>query len=158
MKIDAFYFNDLSDYADIIEYLWSSIDEKFYGVGNNSISISRFLNYLKQVLKTYIRLKYNKNINIILVLQKTDEKLVSNNSNSTDRIKIRLSNDKIKKILDGQYPNFNEYIQELFDQLDTELTCQNKFNFNEYLTIQLNNLTTLAVAELRGSFTKRYLK
>ena len=54
MKIDAFYFNDLSDYDDILEYLCSSIESKYYGVGKNSISISQFINFLKQVIKIYI--------------------------------------------------------------------------------------------------------
>ena len=34
MKIDTFYFNDISDYNDIIEYLTNNIEMKYYGIEN----------------------------------------------------------------------------------------------------------------------------
>ena len=69
MKVDTFSFNDISDYDDIIEYISNNIDAKYYGIGKNSISISKFVNYLKVVIKSYIRIKYKKNVNVILTLQ-----------------------------------------------------------------------------------------
>ena len=158
MKIDAFYFNDLSDYDDILEYLCSSIESKYYGVGKNSISISQFINFLKQVIKIYIKLKYNKNLTVVLTLQRIEEKLVSNISDKPNQIRIRLSNDKIGDILNGTYPNFEDYIQELLDQLETEITSQNGFNFNEYLNIQVNGLVNIAMTELKASFSTEYLR
>ena len=158
MKVDTFYFNDISDYDDIIEYISNNIDAKYYGIGKNSISISKFVNYLKVVIKSYIRIKYKKNVNVILTLQREDEKLVNNYNETNGNIRIRLSNEKIGNILDGNYPRFVEYLNELFDQLETELTCENKFNFNDYLNVQLTTLTELAFQELKAGFTISYLK
>ena len=53
MKVDAFYLNDISNYDDIVEYICSTIDEKFYGIGKNSISVSRLISFLKKSLKIY---------------------------------------------------------------------------------------------------------
>lgn len=68
MKVDAFYLNDISNYDDIVEYICSTIDEKFYGIGKNSISVSRLISFLKKSLKIYIKLKYQKDIHIIMTL------------------------------------------------------------------------------------------
>ena len=158
MKIDTFYFNDISDYNDIIEYLTNNIEMKYYGIGKNSISISQFVNYLKTVIKSYIRLKFKRNVNIILTLQKDEERLVNNYNENNESIRIRLSNEKIGGILDGSYPRYHEYMNELFDQLETEMTCEKKFDFNDYLSIQLNTLKDIAMNELKKSFTVSYLK
>ena len=158
MKVDAFYLNDISNYDDIVEYICSTIDEKFYGVGKNSIAISRIISFLKKSLKIYIKLKYQKDINIIMTLPSMDERIVLHDIRNDDKVKIRLNYEKISNILNGQFPNLYDYIQEIVEQLETELTSNNKFSFTEYLTVQMEGLSNIALMELKGTFTSNFLK
>lgn len=158
MKVDAFYLNDISNYDDIVEYICSTIDSKFYGIGKNSIAISRIISFLKKSLKIYIKLKYQKDINIIMTLPSMDERIVLHDIRDDDRVKIRLNYEKISNILNGQFPNLYDYIQEIVEQLEIELTSNNKFSFTEYLTTKIDGLSNMALAELRGNFSTEYLK
>lgn len=155
MKIESFYLNDISEYDDIAEYINSTIQDKFYGVGKNSISVTRLISFLKKALKIYIKLKYQNDINIIMTLPSIDKKIVSHDDGN---VRIRLSYEKISNILNGNYDNYIEYIQEIIDQLETEITSKNKFNFNEYLYKQLNGLIEVALLELKCKFSNEYLK
>lgn len=158
MKISSFYLNDLSDYNDIIEYLTKTIESKFYGIGKNSISVSKFLSFLKKSIKCYIRLKYQKDINIIMTLPIIDEKLVYHDKSNSDIMKIRLSPDKIYSILNGMYKEFDDYIIEIIEQLDTEITSSNTFSFNSYLVKQIDNMVDVALMELKSSYSDTFLK
>lgn len=158
MKIESFYLNDISNYDDIVEYINTTIDNKFYGVGKNSISISRLISFLKKSLKIYINLKYQKNLNIIMTLPSMDEKIIIHDIRNDDKVKIRLSYDKISSILNGEYEDYINYIQEIIDQLETEITSNNKFSFTEYLIVQLEGLSNMALAELRGVYSSEFLK
>jgi len=158
MKIESFYLNDISNYDDIVEYINTTIDTKFYGVGKNSISISRLISFLKKSLKIYINLKYQKNLNIIMTLPSMDEKIIIHDIRNDNKVKIRLSYDKISSILNGEYEDYINYIQEIIDQLETEITSNNKFSFTEYLIVQLEGLSNMALAELRGVYSSDFLK
>lgn len=158
MKVSSFYLNDISDYDDIIEYLTKTIEDKFFSIGKNSISVSRFISFLKKAIKCYIRLKYQKDISIIMTLPSIDEKLIYHDKKNDDIVKIRLSSDKIYGILDGNYTTFEDYIMEIIEQLDTELTSDCKFSFNSYLTTQLNNMVDVALMELKSTYSDEFLK
>lgn len=158
MKVDAFYLNDISNYDDIVEYICSTINEKFYGIGKNSISVSRLISFLKKSLKIYIKLKYQKDIHIIMTLPNMDEKIVLHDIRNDDRVKIRLSYEKITNILNGRFPELYDYVQEIVEQLETELTSNSKFSFIEYLTVQLDGLSNIAIMELKGNFSSAFLK
>ena len=158
MKISSFYLNDISEYDDIVGYLTNTITEKFYGIGKNSISISRFMTFIKRALKSYIRIKYQKDINIIITLPTIDEKLIQHDTQNDNVVKLRLSYETVVSILIGEYETFNEYIEEIVEQLDTELTSNNKFSFIEYLTTQMPNMVDVALIELKSSFSDEYLR
>lgn len=158
MKVEAFYLNDISNYEDIIDYLTNTIDNKYYGVGKNSISISRLITFLKKAIKIYVRLKYQKDINIIMTLPTIDEKLVINDTINNNLVKIRLNYDKISSILEGKFSDYQTYLEELLEQLETEITSNNKFSFTEYLTVQLTGLIDVAVLELKSNYSSSYLK
>lgn len=155
MKVAEFYLNDISQYDDILEYLRCTIEDKFYGVGKNSISISRFTSFIKTALKTYIKLKYDKNVSVIVTFTSSNEKIVSNDNKNI--VRLRMSYDVVSKILSGEYPYYSDFINELLDQLETELNG-NTFKFNEYLMLQMNSLVTIAAMELKGSYSSSYLK
>lgn len=158
MKVSSFYLNDISNYDDIVGYLTETIEEKFYGIGKNSISISKFITFLKKAIKIYIRIKYQKDATIIITLPTIDEKLIQHDSMNDSVIKIRLLYENVVSILNGQYPGFREYIEELIEQLDIEITSNNKFSFIQYLQTQLDNMVDVALIELRASFSEEYLK
>ena len=155
MKVVEFYLNDISEYDDISEYLRNTIEEKFYGVGKNSIAISKFTTFLKRALKTYIRVKYDKDVIIIMTFTSSDEKIVSNDNKKI--VRLRVSYDVLTSILTGENHLYTDFIQELLDQLETELNG-NTFKFNEYLTLQINSLVTIAATELKGNYTDSNLK
>lgn len=155
MKVSEFYLNDISQYDDISEYLRSAIEDKFYGVGKNSIAISKFTTFLKKALKTYIRLKYEKDVVIIITFTSSDEKIVSNDNKNI--VRLRVSYDVITGILTGENLSYTDFIQELLDQLETELNGKT-FKFNEYLTLQIQSLVTIAATELKGNYSSSYLK
>lgn len=155
MKVAEFYLNDISQYDDISEYLKCTIEDKFYGIGKNSISISRFTSYIKKALKTYIKLKYDRDVSIIITFTSSDEKIVSNDNK--DIVRLRVSYDVVSGILNGDYSSYGNFINELLDQLETELNG-NTFKFNEYLVLQMNSLVTIAAMELKSNYSSTYLQ
>lgn len=155
MRVSEFYLNDISQYDDISEYLSSVIEQRFYGIGKNSIAISKFTTFLKKALKTYIRLKYDKEVIVIMTFTSSDEKIVSNDNKNI--VRLRVSYDIMSGILSGEYPQYNDFILELLDQLETELNG-NTFKFNEYLKLQMNGLVTIAVMELKANYSSAFLK
>lgn len=157
MKISSFYLMDIDSYDDIITKITDDIEKKFYGVGKNSISISHFISYLRNILHDYLKFKYKKDYKIILTIPKIDEKIVIKEDVADNVIKIRLLKDKIDAILSGDYYDFENYINEIIDQLETELTSRKKFDFKEYLVIQLDGLVMVAQSELAPQFNKEFL-
>lgn len=149
MKISSFYLNDVSNYEDIVEYITNTIDNKFYGVGKNSISFTRLISFIKQSITAFVRLKYQKHIKVIVSFPKSETKIAYQDE-YLDRnlVKIRLNYDIIRLILLGEYDNIKEYIKEIFEQLETEITDNNKFSFTEYLTVQMNSMVEIAKIEL----------
>ena len=156
MKISSFYLMNIDDYNDIIVKITNDIEEKFYGVGKSSLSIGHFISYLREVLFNYLKLKYHKNYKVILTLPKIDEKLAIKEDCTDDVIKINLNRDKIIGILTGDYYDYEDYVNEIIDQVETELTSIKKFNFKDYLVIQLDGLALVAQNEL-SKLDKEYV-
>lgn len=149
MKISSFYLNDISNYEDIVEYITDTIYNRFYGIGKNSIAITKLITFIKSSIKTYIRLKYQKQIRVIVTFPKSDTRMVYQDDNLDDKlVRIRLNYETVSSILLGQYEGIREYINELFDQLETEITNGNKFSFSEYLTVQMSSMVDVAKIEL----------
>lgn len=155
MLASDFYLNDISQYDDISEYLTTMIGDKFFGIGKNSIAISKFTTYLKKILKTYIRIKYDRNVSIIITFTSSDKKIVSNDNRNI--VRLRLSYDVVLGILCGENRQYTDFVSEVLDQLETELNG-NTFKFNEYLTLQMNSLVTIAAMELKSNYTSDNLK
>ena len=149
MKISSFYLNDISNYDDIVDYITDTIYKKFYGIGKNSIAISKLVTFIKKSIKTYIRLKYQKQLKVIITFPKSETRAVYQDDKlDSNLVRIRLNYDIISSILYGQYDAIKEYINELFEQLETEITDANKFSFSEYLTVQLNSMVEVAKIEI----------
>lgn len=157
MKISTLYLNDISEYEDISEYLYQQV-KKYYGVGVNSISISRLISLFKKILKTYIKLKYQKNIKLIITIPKIDEKIVNNDDMNNNIVKLRLSYNNVVNILNGIHTNLSGYVDEIIEQLDIELTSNNKFSFINYLTIQMDMLCDISINELKSTYETNLLK
>lgn len=157
MKISSFYISTENN-IDVIDFIISEIEDKFLGIGYNSIAISRFMTFLKKSIHSFILSKYNKDLKIILTLPRVDEKLIIKDNYDTDIIKIRLSHDRIKSILNNEDIDYKDYISEIFDQIETEMTSINKFSFIEYLTLQIDSLSTICISELKSSFTNQELE
>jgi hypothetical protein len=158
MKISTFYLNDISEYEDISEYIYKQISKKYFGVGVNSISISRLVSSLRKIIKTYIKLKYQKNISVVITIPRIEEKLISNNSLNNDIVKLRLSYDNVIKILNGTHSDIREYIDKIIEQLDIELTSNNRFSFIGYLNVQMKMLCDICMNELKLAYNSETLK
>jgi hypothetical protein len=149
MKISSLYLNDVSNYEDIVQYMTNTIMDKFYGIGKNSIAFTKLITFIKKSIKIYIRLKYQKNIKVIISFPTSDSKIVyHDNYSDTNLVRIRLQYDIINSILYGECNNLEEYISDIFEQLETEITNDNKFSFSEYLTIQMDSMVQIAKIEL----------
>jgi hypothetical protein len=158
MKISSFYLNDISEYEDISNYIHTQIIDRYYGVGVNSISISRFISLIKKILKTYVKLKYQKNITLIVTLPKIDETIVTNDDVNNNVVKLRLSYDIVSRILDGRYDDLFSFISDIIHQLNTELTSNNRFSFVNYLEVQMEMLSDISITELKIIYQNEDLK
>lgn len=156
MKISSFYLMNIDDYNDIIVKITKDIEEKFYGIGKSSLSIGHFISYLREVLFNYLKLKYKKNYKVILTLPTIDEKLAYKEDYADNVIRIKLNRDKIVSILEGDYYEYDDYINEIIDQVETELTSRKKFNLKDYLVIQMDGLVIVAQNEL-SKLDKEYV-
>ena len=158
MKISSFYLSDITKYEDISEYMYTVIKDRYYGIGVNSISISRLVATIKKVLRTYIRLRYGKTITIIALLPRIDEKIIGNTNINNNIVKLRLNYDVITSILNGCYDDLKNYINEILEQMDMELTSNNKFRFINYLTLQISMLAYICSNELKMIYTSNMLR
>lgn len=158
MKISSFYLSDITKYEDISEYMYTVIKDRYYGIGVNSISISRLVSTIKKVLRTYIRLRYGKTITIIALLPRIDEKIIGNTNINNNIVKLRLNYDVITSILNGCYDDLKNYINEILEQMDMELTSNNKFRFINYLTLQISMLAYICSNELKMIYTSNMLR
>ena len=119
MKISSFYLNDISEYDNFIEKFINDIDMKFYKTGHNSLNIGRFINFFRTEITKYIQIKFDKKIHIVLTLPKNDVELIEkSNTSSREQIQICLCYDNIRNILNGEYPDYPEYISMLIEQID----------------------------------------
>lgn len=158
MKISSFYLADISEYEDITNYICNIIWNKYYGVGVSSVSICRLMATLRKIIKTYVKLKYQKNISLITVISRFEEKLISNDSMNDGIVKLRISYDNVSDILNGKHQNLRAYIEEIIEQLETELTYNNKFSFTNYLSVQIDMLTEICLNELKLNYSDKELK
>lgn len=159
MKISTFYLTDIIDYDSFLQKLSTDIDVQFYGKGYNSLYISRFITYLRQQLKIYALNTYNKKVNVIINLPRIEKRLIEKTvQNDTDCIKIRLSNDKVKSILMGEYYDYIEYISEILDLFIEYIQKENTFEFDRYLVIQIDNLVDICSNELLTKLNSNELK
>ncbi len=159
MKVSSFYLNDISNYEDIVEYITDTIYHRFYGIGKNSIALTKLITFIKSSIKTYIRLKYQKQLKVIVTFPKSETRMVYQDDKAdSNLVRIRLNYDIVSSILLGQYDDIRDYINDLFEQLETEITDDNKFSFSEYLMVQIDSMVEIAKMELKASFSLDYLK
>lgn len=158
MKISTFYLTDISEYDNFIKKLIEEIDVNFYGKGCTPIYRSKIITYLKKELTYYAKIKFNKEIIVCVNLPRIEknlfERLVKNDKSY---IYIRLNYDKIKKILEGNYYNYNDYLSEIIEQFNTYIQQEPTFEFDKYLVYQLNNLAEICSRELLIKNSPKYI-
>lgn len=162
MKVSSFYLTDISEYDNFITKIVNDIKYNFYGKGVNSITISKLISYLRTELTGYASLKFGKNTIVLVNLPRVDRYLIEKTvENDKDKIKIRLNYDKIKNILCGNYDEYYEYIEEIITQFEDYLQKENTFVFDQYLVVQLDNLSNICAIELSSKIDintiKKYL-
>ena len=111
MKISSFYYNDMSEYDNFLEKFIRDIDAMFYGRGYNSVNIGRFINFFRTEITKYIDIKFHKKIHLIVLLPKNEQPFIEKTlNNKKEEIKIYLSYDEIKSLLEGYNKGYEEYI------------------------------------------------
>jgi len=158
MKITSFYYNDMSEYDNFLEKLINEIDERFYGTGYNSLNVGRFIGFFRNEVTKYIDIKFNKKIHLVVLLPKNDQPFIEKSLvNRVEEIKVYLSYDRIKDLLNGSDSFYAEYIESLIEQIDSEVNQEISTDFNDYLIIQMKNLVTLCYGELTQSYSKSFI-
>lgn len=158
MKITQFYYNDFGDYDNFLEKLIQDVEEQFYGKGYTSINISRLINFFRQRLTKYVYIKFQKNVHVIVLLPKNDQPLIDRGlKNRQEEIRIYLSYDKVKALLNGSYKGYRQYLETLIDQINSTVQTEPTTDFNDYLVIELDNLAQLCAGELLQVYSKTFV-
>lgn len=159
MKISSFYFTNISSYDEFNKSITSYIDDNFYGKGYSSLSIGRFIKYLRHEFSFYASYKFDKKINVIVTIPRIDYRLIEKKiKNNKDYIYIRLNFNKIKNILQGEYNDYDDYIDEIIEQFEEYVLQKNPGEFKQYLIIQMDNLVDICFNELSIHFDEETLK
>lgn len=159
MKISSFYYNDMSDYDNFLEKFINDIDEKFFGTGYSSLNIGRFINFFRTEITKYIDIKFQKKVHLVVLLPKNDQPFIEKSlKNQKEEIKIYLSYDKIKDLLNGEYFEYQEYIEMLLEQIDSEVNQEITNDFNDYLIIQMKQLSELCYGELSSVYSQSFIQ
>ena len=149
MKISTFYLTDISEYDNFINKLIEEIDVNFYNKGCTPIYRSKIITYLKKELSYYAKIKFNKDLIVCVNLPRIEKNLIQRIvKNDRSYVYIRLNYDKIKAILDGEYYNYSEYLEEIIEQFITYIQEEPTFEFDKYLVYQMNSLAEICVQEL----------
>ena len=159
MKISSFYYNDMSEYDNFLEKFVKDINEKFYGTGYSSLNIGRFINFFRTEITKYIDIKFQKKVHLIVLLPKNDQPFIEKSlNNCKEEIKIYLSYDRVKDLLNGKDYDYQEYIEMLLEQIDTEVNQEITTDFNDYLIIQMKNLSNICYGELSQVYSQSFLE
>lgn len=159
MKISSFYYNDMSEYDNFLEKFIRDIDAMFYGRGYNSVNIGRFINFFRTEITKYIDIKFHKKIHLIVLLPKNEQPFIEKTlNNKKEEIKIYLSYDEIKSLLEGYNKGYEEYIERLLDEIDSSVNQEITHDFDDYLIIQMKNLSELCYGELSQSYSKSFIE
>lgn len=149
MKISSLYLNDITDYESLTQKMCKDISDVFYNVGKNSLSLSKFISYIRHELMEYINLKHNKQINIVVFIPITEKHLIEKKvENAKEKIIIRLDKNIIYDILDGREENYEDYISQIIEVLDTEIKHNKRNIFDNYLVVKMNQLVDICKMEL----------
>ena len=158
MKISTFYLTDISEYDNFIKKLVEEIDANFYNKGCTPIYRSKIITYLKKELTYYAKIKFNKNVVVCVNLPRIEKNLIEKNiKNDKKYISIRLNYEKIKQILEGDYNNYEEYMEEIIEQFNSAIQEIETFDFDNYLIYQMDNLVNICVSELLSKLNKHYV-
>jgi restriction endonuclease len=64
------------DYNDFAEKLIKDIEEQFFGKSYNSIILSKFINYLRKEFYLYAKLKFNKDVNVKVLIPRVPKGII----------------------------------------------------------------------------------
>lgn len=158
MKISSFYYNDMSQYENFLEKFSEDVYERFYGTGYNSLNIGRFINFLRTEITKYIDVNFHKKVHLIVLLPKNEQPFIEKTYNDKkEEVKVYLSYDIVKQILNGNYDDYEDYLSMIIEQINTVIDSQPS-EFNDYLVIQMKNLSQLCSNELRQSFSETFIE
>lgn len=158
MKVSSFYYNDISKYENFLEKFSEEVCDKFYGTGYNSLNIGRFIHFMRTEITKYIDINFHKKICLKILFPKNEQPFIEKNViEDKEEIKVYLSYDIVKAILNGNYEDYEDYLSMIIEQIDTNIETTNN-EFNNYLTIQMKNLSILCYGELSQTYSKTFLE
>lgn len=159
MKVSTLYLTDISDYDNFMQKIISDIESTFVGSHFNSITLSRFISYLRQEFTNYAHIKFDIKTNVIITINRISLNLIEKNvDNNKNVIKIILNLEKIKDLLNGKLDNLEDFISEIIEQFNDFMIENKENNFSQYLSVQIKNLSFICFTELSVKMDKNIIK
>lgn len=149
MKISTFYTTDVSESLNFIDDLSNRLNQSLNSKGFTPNHIAKFIQILRQEFTQYFSDKYSTKVFFKIHLPKNNDSLIEKKIlENQSFIQIHLSYDIIKSFLNGDSNDIGDYLMELIEQVNSTLR-HNNHHFNDYLVIQMNNLSELCFNELQ---------
>lgn len=149
MKISSFYTTDISESLNFIDDLSNRLNQSLNGKGFTPNHIAKFIQILRQCFTQYFSDKYGTKVFFKIHLPKNNDSLIEKKIlENQSFIQIHLSYDIIKAFLNGDINDIEDYLLELIEQVNSVLKHYDH-HFNDFLVIQMNNLSELCCNELQ---------
>ena len=159
MKISQLDISIPEDYDNFAEKLIENIRKNFFDKGYNSILLAKFISYLRKEFFLYAKLKFNKDINVKILMPRVESKFIEKTiKNKKEEIILRYPHQKALDILNGYNEDFQDDIYELIQQFETFTLSNQTEQFNKYLISQIITLSELSYNELKSFFTNDIIK
>lgn len=150
MKISQLDLIVSDDYNDFAEKLIKEIENQFFNKTYNSIILSKFINYLRKEFYLYAKLKFNKDVNVKVLIPRVPKGIIEKNIiNKKEEIILRVSSEKANDILNGNDYEYSDIIYDLVNQFENYLKEDKTEDFRKYLITQIDSLSTICGNDLK---------
>lgn len=159
MKISQLDIAISEDYDNFAEKMIETITNNFYGIGYNSISMTKFLSYLRKEFYLYAKVKFNKDVLIKVIFPSVKKRFIEKTIiDRKEEISLKITSEKIKDILNAQDTEFEDIIYDLVNQFESYINNDKSKDYRKYLISQIEGLSSICSNELKLEYSKEMIK
>lgn len=159
MKISQLDIAISEDYDNFAEKMIETINEEYYGIGYNSISMTKFLNYLRKEFYLYAKLKFKKDIIVKVIFPSVQKRFIEKSIvDKKEEISLRITSEKIKNILNAIDSEYEDTIYDLVHQFESYMIEDKSIDYRKYLISQMDSLSMICANELRLEYPNETIK